>query len=110
MSEQIGRYRCSECGQTFHDAAELSSHVKTHQEAGFGSAPAQKQELAQAYAHADKEFSRARLPIFGIAFSFLLAFAYALVSGAGLFVPLFVASVVGAIVGAMFLFKFFMEG
>jgi hypothetical protein len=83
MSEQIGRYRCSECGQTFHDAAELSSHVKTHQEAGFGSAPAQKKDLA---------------------------FAYALVSGAGLFVPLFVASVVGAIVGAMFLFKFFMEG
>ncbi len=110
MSEQVGQYRCFQCGESFPDAVSLSSHVETHQGAEFRTGPAERKDLSQAYAHADREFSGARVPLFGITLLFLLAFAYAMAFHVALFAPLFVAATGAMIVAAGFLFKYLMEG
>ncbi len=113
MSEQVAEYRCSRCGATFSDGKALSSHLRTHEAGQPETTRTQgesRQDLTDAYAHADREFRRARMPIFGATIAFLLVFAYAAASGAAVFAPLFVGATVVTIVSLLFLFKFLMEG
>lgn len=110
MSEQVGQFGCPACGQVFTDATIFSDHVKAHQVSEFQTGPAEEFDIERAYAHADEEFRRSRVPLFGIALFFLLAFVYSVAFRVAIFAPLFVAATASMILAAAFLFKDLMEG
>jgi hypothetical protein len=107
MAQQIGQYRCARCGAVFDGRAAYTNHLQMHEET---EPETDSRGLSQAYAHADREFSSARLPIFGIVVLFLATFGIATALRIAVFAPMFVAAVIAMIIGAGFLFKYLLEG
>lgn len=115
---QVTEFKCSICGANLESADALASHIRSHDvRTEQPQKPLErKRDLAKAYAHADKEFSLGRIPIFGVTLIFLLATSYMMAFrvanafGVFLFAPVFVGAVLVTIAGLGFLFKVLLEG
>ena len=113
MSEQVRSHRCAECGAVFQDVGDFSEHLKSHEGEGRYEprlGEESRPSLLAGYAHADREFNKARVPIFGVTLIFLAAFVYATLFHVFLFAPMMIAATLSMILVAGFLMKFVLEG